>query len=232
MQETGKKQKVYHVFEQVAVRYDRANKRISLGQEVSWKKACIQQVCQHLPTQGRVLDVCCGTGDIALGIAKRRSDCYVWGLDFSPSMLHIARTKDKKKIVTWQQGDATKLPYDNEYFDSAVISFGLRNTTNYQCVLEEMSRVIRPQGMVWCLDSLLPKSAWIYPFYEFYFRYIMPILGGGIHYRKEYQWLWESTQAFLSADALQTLFSHVGLERLEQRSYMFGACILQGGKKI
>lgn len=232
MANLSKAEKVYTVFEHIARTYDRGNKRISLGRERVWKEALIQRVCAYVPEAGAILDVCCGTGDIAIGIADKRPQCRVWGLDFSPAMLQRAQEKSKGiKNILWKKGDAVHLPFPTAYFDSAVISFGLRNTPDYGRVLQEMSRVVKVGGTIWCLDSFLPESRWIRPWYSLYFHYVMPVLGGGRRCRQEYRWLWESTCRFINRRELERLFVQAGLTLLKHSSYMFGACLLQGGLK-
>ena len=145
-----------------------------------------------------MLDVCCGTGDIAVAVASRRPDAAVTGLDFSPAMLDVARHKGAAlENLTWREGDAMALPFGDDTFSAAAISFGLRNTPDYGAVLTEMTRVVCPGGWVYCLDSFVPDSPLIRPFYDLYFRGVMPLLGGGFRHRREYRWLWQSTRDFL-----------------------------------
>lgn len=225
-----KSQKVYDVFETIAPTYDSANTRISLGLEEAWKEALIQHVSAFVPTGGCVLDVCCGTGDIALGIQDRRPDIGMTGLDFSPAMLQVAKAKDTQQKIRWQCGNALHLPFREHTFSAVTISFGLRNTTDYGAVLEEMRRVTTPKGRLYCLDSFVPSSPWIRPFYTAYFRYLMPFLGGGVKKRAPYQWLFTSTQQFLRASALGQVMAQAGWKRIERKPFLFGACELLIGE--
>lgn len=232
MDELAKKEKVYHVFQRISGTYDGANRRISLGLEKSWKECLINELLSSIQRQDSVLDVCSGTGDIAIALAMRNADIQVIGLDFSPAMLEVAKQKSTALMnVSWHEGDAMHLPFADNTFGAACISFGLRNTENYEQVLREMKRVVCPGGWVYCLDSFVPDSALIRPFYALYFRYIMPILGGGLRHRQEYNWLWKSTKAFLKRKELLSLFEHVGLTACEMKSHMLGACVLHKGKK-
>lgn len=165
MAELSKREKVYHVFQQISQTYDRANGRISLGMESRWKDCLIEAVCEQAAKGSRVLDVCSGTGDIAISLAAHRPDLKVTGLDFSPAMLDVARKKGAPLAnVTWQEGDAMNLPFEDNTFSAACISFGLRNTSDYLRVLQEMTRVVVPGGWVYCLDSFVPDSLVIRPF--------------------------------------------------------------------
>lgn len=232
MTDSSKREKVYHVFQNISGSYDKANERISLGWERHWKKELVQEISVQTAPKAKMLDVCCGTGDIAIALAQSQTEAQVVGMDFSPAMLEVAKKKSKYLAnISWQIGDAMHLPFTDNTFDAACISFGLRNTADYLTVLQEMKRVVIPGGWVYCLDSFVPDSSWIRPFYALYFRGIMPILGGGFHHRREYVWLWQSTQAFLRKDELLTLFGKAGLSEQTLKSYMFGACALHKGRK-
>lgn len=232
MVEASKREKVYDVFQRISGTYDKANSRISLGLEQRWKQYLIDDIVAHVGTGDQVLDVCSGTGDIAIAIAKMRPDIAVAGLDFSSAMLEQAKKKSAQlRNTTWYEGDAMELPFENNRFGAACISFGLRNTADYAQVLREMTRVIRPDGWVYCLDSFVPDSWCIRPFYDLYFRGLMPFLGGGFHHRHEYQWLWQSTRDFLRKGQLTELFRQSGLTNIQMNSYLFGACVLHRGQK-
>lgn len=232
MDEPSKRDRVFQVFQHISFSYDKANWRISLGMERSWKRKLIDTLLRRAAPGGAVLDVCSGTGDIAIAVAKSRPDLQVAGLDFSPAMLDVARQKSQAlPNVSWREGDAMALPFSDDTFSAACISFGLRNTADYSQVLHEMARVVRPGGWVYCLDSFVPESPLIRPAYELYFRGIMPLLGGGARYRQDYLWLWKSTQEFLKRDEVLGLFRQAGLQESGYESFLFGACVLHSGKK-
>ena len=233
---SGKEKKVYRIFQRIAGRYDRANERISLGLQGRWKQMLTRALSRELPEGGQVLDVCCGTGDVSLLLSEARSDLSVTGIDFSPAMLKVAEQRAERKALSRAQvrflrGNAMALPFRDGAFDAAVISFGLRNTADYRKTLSEMKRVVKEGGTVACLDSFVPGSGLVQPFYRFYFRILMPLLGGGLKYRKEYQWLYQSTKEFLRREELAGLFRDLGLIRVRAESRMFGACSLVSGVK-
>ena len=232
MKKREKREHVYDVFEAIAPRYDSANNRISLGFQKRWKKLLIRRALKAAGRGQKVLDVCCGTGDIAVALAEKRPDLEVTGLDFSPAMLKIAGTKDRGLAnLHWVRGDALELPFPDEMFAAVCISFGLRNTAGYGRVLKEMYRVTAPGGRVFCLDSFVPDHPLVVPAYKLYFRHLMPVLGGGRRYRKQYEWLYESTRRFPGRKKIMKLFSRTGLEQVQSRSRMLGACVLIEGKK-
>ncbi len=227
-----KPQRVYEVFQNISESYDRANMKISLGLQKAWKAHLIKKIVDQAKYGARVLDVCCGTGDIAIAIGEKRRDLKISGLDFSPAMLLQAKKKGRHlKNVRWRRGDAMHLPYKDQTFGAAGISFGLRNTGDYAQVIREMRRVVKDQGYVYCIDSFVPESKIIRPFYDLYFHYIMPFLGGGRKHRDEYLWLWESTKKFVTKTELMDLFKEAGLTECGCQSMMFGACVLVWGKR-
>ena len=206
---------VYEIFQTLAPRYDRANARISLGLEQGWKKLLVKRLPAGIGAGEQVLDVCCGTGDIAIALAGKNPDLKITGL---PNL-------------TWVQGNAMDLPFPDGTFAAACISFGLRNTPDYARVLREMKRVVRPGGKVYCLDSFVPDNPIILPAYRLYFRYIMPVLGGGRKYHEQYTWLYRSTEQFPRRKKLMRQFARTGLEQVQSRSRMLGACVLVEGTK-
>ncbi|MDO4976334.1 MAG: bifunctional demethylmenaquinone methyltransferase/2-methoxy-6-polyprenyl-1,4-benzoquinol methylase UbiE [Eubacteriales bacterium] len=234
MDKMEKAERVHGLFETIAGGYDQANERISLGMQRSWKKMLIKRIVKQAPAGVRILDVCCGTGDIALGIAKQRGDIQVCGLDFSASMLKIAKKKRNRMHLgrtLFFEGDAMNLPFEDDTFAAVTISFGLRNTADYMQVIEEMKRVVRPGGCVYCLDSFVPGIKWIQPFYRLYFQKMMPLIGGGRKYKQEYQWLSESTECFLKPEGLTEMFQTAGLTHIRMKKKMFGACVMVWGRK-
>ena len=218
----GKSEKVYKVFENIAEGYDAANDRISLGMQKSWKK----ELVDALMPASSVLDVCTGTGDIALAVKKENPSASICGLDFSPAMLEVAKSKKGAEEISWVQGDAMNLPFADESFEAACISFGLRNTPDYGAVIKEMRRVLKPGGIFACLDSFVPENAFIRTFYGVYFGSIMPLIGGATEHKEEYLWLNQSTKEFLSPTALTRLISSCGFDSVEVKKMLFGSCCL------
>lgn len=232
MKKEEKSKYVYNIFQTISQTYDKGNNRISLGLQKYWKNILIEKLKTETKKKGSILDVCCGTGDIAINSAKLRNDLQITGVDFSPAMLVEAKNKSKSlSNITWLCADALSLPISNETYSAACISFGLRNTSDYEQTLLEMKRVIKNDGIIYCLDSFVPDKIWIQPFYKFYFKYIMPILGGGKTNYKEYLWLYKSTHDFLRKNDLIYLFKKLGLKDIKCTTRMFGACVLIQGKK-
>ena len=232
LEKEQKSKYVYNVFQNISHTYDSANNRISLGLQKYWKELLIEKIDNETPEKGSLLDLCCGTGDIAIMAAKKRGDLSITGIDFSPAMLAEAEKKSKTLTnIVWKQGDALNLPLPDKTFSAACISFGLRNTSDYERTISEMKRIVKDGGTIYCLDSFVPDSRLIQPFYKIYFKYIMPLLGGGRTNYKEYLWLYESTHDFLRKNELVSLYKKLGLKEIQCKSRMFGACVLVQGKK-
>ena len=226
------KEHVHGVFESIAGGYDAANDRISLGMHHMWKR-CLEDVAVAAcagSEPGIVLDVCCGTGDITEQIARAHPELLVVGLDFSDHMLDVAcrRTAGLENVLL-VEGNAMDLPFEDATFDAAVVSFGLRNTPDYEQVVRQMARVTRTGGTIACLDASVPDAAFVRPFYRLYYKHVMTLLGGGVRHHGEYEWLYESTQEFLNKIELAALFGRVGLEQVAARSFMCGAAALHTG---
>ena len=225
-----KEEKVQGVFQRISGNYDIMNDIISVGLHRGWKDSLADEISQR----GKcILDVC--TGDLTVMLSKKDSSNEVIGLDFSQNMLSVAKermSKNEIKDVELIQGNAMDLPFEDNRFDCAVISFGLRNVADYSKVISEMTRVIKKGGWVYCLEASYPDSKYIKPFFRLYFRYIMPRLAGLITGKqKEYEWLNESTELFLKKDELADLFKECGLANVSYKTYLLGSAALHKGQK-
>ncbi len=229
---TGREEFVYQVFQKIADGYDRANRRISLGADLRWKKSAAVLLCESLPVRPEVLDIGCGTGDMLRILSGLRPDARLTGLDFSLNMLEAAKENcGAIPNLCLLQGNAMRLPFENDSFDGISISFALRNMADYGQVLREAVRVLRPGGKLAVIDSFVPQTKVVQPFYRLYFSGIMPILGGGLRRHREYRWLSRSTKEFITADELCAMMERAGLRALQRRSFMFGACVCAAGIK-
>lgn len=228
----NKSKKVYDIFQNISPYYDRANDRISLGLQKKRKNKFVSEVLKTINEDSYLLDLCCGTGDIGLSL-KEKSPARVVGVDFSENMLKIAKAKAKSfKNISFIKADVKNLPFKDETFDNITISFGLRNTDDYKKVLEEMVRVGKDKAFVYVMDSFTIENIFIKPFYILFFKYLMPLLGGGIKRYKDYAWLYESTKLFISPEELVKLFESFGLKNIRVKKMLFGACVIVSGQKI
>lgn len=224
---TDKKQ----MFEDIAGDYDRLNDIISLGMHSHVKKTAIGKV--PLKSDYKILDVCCGTGDIGIYIAENFvKNGQVIGVDFSQNMLDIAKIKAENiKNISFVKADVNYLPFKNEEFDACFISFGLRNLDDFEKAMLEISRVTKVGGYVVNIDLGKPKGL-VKGLYNIFFFKLVPLFGKLFsHYPEAYKYLPQSTKKFLSADELVTLFRKIGLNDVKKHNYLFGAISQQIGQK-
>ncbi|MNO63566.1 Demethylmenaquinone methyltransferase [compost metagenome] len=228
-----KEQYVHSVFESIAPKYDIMNDILSFRRHKAWRKFTMAKM--NMSQGDSAIDLCCGTCDWTISMAKA-SGGHITGLDFSDNMLEVGRhkVKDSKldQTITLVQGNAMELPFEDNLFDYATIGFGLRNVPDLYQVLREMKRVVKPGGMVVCLE--LSKPTW-QPFkgiYYFYFQKMLPLLGKMLAKRYEqYKWLPESLAQFPGREELKHIFSEIGLTHVEAYPLTGGIAALHIGTK-
>ena len=160
-------EKVHDLFATIARRYDLLNDIMSVGLHRRWKRRLIELAGEPRD----VLDLCCGTGDIALRFRAR-----VVGVDFTEEMLRVAAARGNSE-VSWIRADALRLPFVDESFDAVSVGYGLRNLSDIEQGLREVLRVLRPGGKFVSLDFGKPESATFRALYFGYLRIVLPILG-------------------------------------------------------
>lgn len=236
MQEQTKEARVHRVFEKIYDKYDVMNSIISFNRHKAWRRDVMRRMKVKKGT--KALDVCCGTGDWTLALAKAvgRKGTVI-GLDFSKNMLSIAEKKQSEKKLNHVQfihGNAMELPFEDNSFDYVTIGFGLRNVPDYMTVLAEMYRVVKPGGKVVCLETSQPTLIGFKQIYAFYFKKIMPLLGRIFAKSyNEYSWLQESTKAFPNKKKLKQMFLDTGFSKVKVKSYTGGvAAMHMGFKKV
>ncbi len=226
---------VLRQFNRIAQRYDLTNDAISLGMHHFWKQRAVSEL--NLKPDGVYLDVCCGTGDLTLQIANRLSkEGQVVGIDFSPNMLRVAEqraansAKQQRSEIRFEQGDALKLPFENGTFDGAIISFGLRNVTDYQKGIDEMARVVKPGGVVINLDLGKSQVPLFSQLFAFYFRQIVPLIGQALQSDKQaYTYLPESNSTYPDPQGITRIFESAGLRNVKHISLALGSVALHRG---
>lgn len=230
----NKEKKVYDIFQNISSDYDRLNNVISFNMHKRWKKDAIRRL--KLPKNSRMLDVCCGTGDFSfLCSTLLDHKIEIVGLDFSENMLNEAKKKKGTLAlnnIEFVHGNAMELPYEDNQFETVIIGFGLRNTPDYEQVIREMTRVVKHGGTVACLETSHPTFPIFKQLYWLYFKYIMPQLGKLLSkHKKEYQWLNDSSQSFLTKKELKLLFMKASLRNVGVVSYAGGSVALHMGQK-
>lgn len=203
-------QKIKEMFNQIAEKYDYNNSLISFGLHKFIKKLAIK----NIKFSGKCLDLCTGTGDIAELLQKK--GCDVTGLDFSDKMLEIAQKKHPQ--INFTEGDCTDLPFEDNCFDAVTISFGLRNIENYDKALDEIYRVLKPDGIFFHLD-FCKENFLINPIYDFLIPKLVKVFYGN---DLPYKYLITSKQEFFDNENLKNLFEKHKLKHKKTSTYMFG----------
>lgn len=228
-----KEQFVHSVFESIAPKYDMMNDILSFRRHKAWRKFTMNKM--KMSSGDTAIDLCCGTCDWTISMAEA-SGGQITGLDFSENMLQFGRNKVNMRglgeRIALVQGNAMALPFEDNTFDYATIGFGLRNVPDLYQVLREMRRVVKPGGMVVCLE--LSKPTW-QPFkglYYFYFEKVLPLLGKLFAKRYEqYKWLPDSLSAFPGRAELAQIFRETGLQKVEAYPLTGGIAALHIGTK-
>ncbi|OWR29188.1 bifunctional demethylmenaquinone methyltransferase/2-methoxy-6-polyprenyl-1,4-benzoquinol methylase [Saccharibacillus sp. O23] len=229
-----KEEYVHDVFQQIAPKYDRMNNIISFNRHKAWRKFAMRKMA--VSPGDSAIDLCCGTCDWTISLAEASRGGAVTGLDFSQAMLDVGRQKLKVAPygdrITLVQGNAMELPYADNSFDYATIGFGLRNVPDLVQVLNEMRRVVKPGGMVVCLEVSKPTTQPFKGLYYFYFDRILPLFGKLFAKSYEqYKWLPESLKPFPGRKELADIFRQVGLQQVEDYPLTGGVAALHIGIK-
>jgi demethylmenaquinone methyltransferase / 2-methoxy-6-polyprenyl-1,4-benzoquinol methylase len=213
---------VRKMFDGIAPVYDAMNRVMTAGLDRRWRRITIDETVRK---GDRVLDACCGTGDLAIGERARGADPI--GLDFSPRMLERARRKEP--AIDWVQGDVLALPFDDASFDAVTVGFGVRNVDNLEAGLRELRRVLRASGRVGILEITMPRGR-LAPFYRVWFDKVVPALGKVLPGGSAYTYLPASVRRFPPPDELAALLERCGFERVRYRTFAGGIIALHVGE--
>jgi len=219
-------------FSAIANSYARSNHVLSLNQDRRWRERLVRWMA---PGEGsRVLDVCTGTGDLALALARRPA-VEVVGVDLSEGMLSVADEKARAQTVgrvRFVQGNALELPFPDAHFDAVAVAFGLRNLPDYRRGLAERRRGLRPHGRLWVMEFALPRGLWG-QLYLLYLRYVLPWVGGALTGRCDsYRYLHDSIRDFPAREALAGLVREAGFERVRSRNLSGGIAAVHRGTRL
>ncbi len=192
------------MFDRIAPVYDVMNRAMTAGLDQRWRRLTVRET---VSAGDRVLDACCGTGDLA--IIASRAGATVVGLDFSPEML--ARARRKAPELEWLEGDLLALPFEDESFDAATVGFGVRNVDDLGRALAELQRVLRPGGLVAILEITRPRGP-LRVFYSLWFDRVVPLLGKVLPGGSAYTYLPASVKRFPPAEELAELMRAAGFD--------------------
>ncbi len=230
----GKKEAVKGIFNDIAPHYDRLNHFLSFNIDKSWRKKAIACIGKR-NEESLILDVACGTGDFAIAAAGAGAGKII-GVDIAENMVEIGRRKVKEKgledRVTLACGDSEQLAFDAYTFDAVTVAFGVRNFEHLEKGLTEMYRVLKEGGQVIILEFSMPERCPMKQLYTFYFRYILPVLGGAVSGNKgAYTYLPESVLIFPQGKEFLNVLTTCGFTDVSQKRLTFGIATLYIGYK-
>ncbi|MDP6443855.1 MAG: bifunctional demethylmenaquinone methyltransferase/2-methoxy-6-polyprenyl-1,4-benzoquinol methylase UbiE [Pirellulaceae bacterium] len=228
--------RVRRMFGQIAPKYDRMNHLLSLNIDYYWRWRTTRLI--DVNCAAPILDVCTGTGDLALAFHRRtRGRTRVVGADFCREMLEVGEQKKRRAGIAdrlaFVEADAQELPFDDDQFQLVSVAFGLRNVADTDRGLREMARVCRPGGQVAVLEFSMPRWQPLRAIYAWYFRHVLPRLGQLLARNDEsaYNYLPQSVGEFPSGDALAQRMEDAGLQRVSYRALTMGVASLYVGVK-
>ena len=209
------------MFDRIAPVYDPMNRLMSAGLDRRWRRLTAEAVVRP---GDRVLDACCGTGDLALAALARGST--VTGIDFSARMLERARRKSN--AIEWVTGDLLALPFPDEAFDAATVGFGVRNVADLSRALAELRRVLRPGGRLAILEITRPRGL-LAPFYRFWFDGVVPLAGKLLPGGSAYSYLPASVRRFPGPDDFASAIASAGFGAVGYRLLAGGIVAIHTG---
>jgi len=216
------------MFDAIARRYDLLNHVLSAGLDTRWRARAVREL--HLASDARVLDLCTGTGDLAIAASRAAPQARILGVDFAGAMLRLgldklrARALDRISLV---QGDATRIPIRSGWADAATIGFGIRNVSDPTAALRELARVLAPGGRLAILEFGEPRIPAVRSVYNWYFRTVLPRLGRLISkHQSAYSYLPASVGSFPPPAEFAATISSQGFTDVRAVPISFGIVYL------
>jgi demethylmenaquinone methyltransferase/2-methoxy-6-polyprenyl-1,4-benzoquinol methylase len=216
-------EQVRSMFDRIAPVYDGMNRAMTLGLDRKWRRLTAEAVVHP---GDRVLDACCGTGDLALAAA--RAGGRVTGVDFSAEML--ARAERKAPEFDWVQADASALPFPDGSFETATVGFGIRNLADLEGGLRELARVLVPGGRLGCLEITRPRGV-LCPFFRLWFDGLVPLAGKALPGGAAYSYLPASVRRFPGPEDLAEAMRGAGFADVGWRLLGGGIVALHVGRR-
>lgn len=228
-----KKQQVARMFDNIAPRYDFLNHLLSANIDKLWRNKCIRILKSHNPKV--ILDVATGTGDFAIAAMKLNPNKVI-GIDISEKMLEYGRIKLKNKkldsTIELLSGDSENLIFHSNKFDALTVGFGVRNFENLEKGLEEMLRVLKPEGKAVILEFSQPTAFPVKQLYSFYFKNILPVIGKLVSKdNAAYTYLPDSVQSFPQGNEFTSIMKKIGYKNVQSRTVTFGIASIYTGVK-
>ena len=233
-------QYVQAMFTRIAPSYDLMNRLMTFGQDAAWRKEVIRHA--DLPQKsGQLLDLGAGTGDLGFEALRQAPDTASIEADFTFEMLRVGQQRmtsrspsqlNPQSSISWSAADALNLPFPTNTFDAVVSGFLMRNVINLPLALYEQYRVLKPGGRIVILDTTRPRKNLLTPFVRFHMHFMIPLLGRLISGQLDaYEYLPDSSEAFLSAEAFAGKLSNAGFHKIAFRRLNFGTIAIHWGVK-
>lgn len=227
---TGKEKSSYvqNIFTRIAGRYQLMNHLMTGGQDTRWRAEVIKLA--GLKPQSRLLDLGAGTGDLARTALLQQPTAHVTAADFTIAMMQAGR--QPQDAFGWTSADALALPFSSNYFNAVVSGFLMRNVVDSQSALSEQYRILRPGGRIVILDTTRPRRNLLSPFIWLHMHVIIPLMGTLVSGQRDaYTYLPNSTEAFLTAEALASRMVVAGFKQIGFKRLMFGTIAIHWGVK-
>ena len=223
------------MFDRISGRYDLLNRVLSARQDVRWRNKLLSMV-PYRP-EGRFVDIATGTGDVILAAAKQHPeyDSFIGG-DISEGMLKFAQKKSVEaklsETIEWRTMSAENVTVPANSCDCLSISFGLRNVVDKEKALSEFSRVLKNGGVLLILEFFTPEGGMMSRLFQFYFHYILPVIGRMLSEREAYKYLPTSVASFYSPQALRDSLRTKGFIVDREINFLFGSCRLVKARRV
>jgi demethylmenaquinone methyltransferase / 2-methoxy-6-polyprenyl-1,4-benzoquinol methylase len=221
--------RIASMFDAIAPRYDLLNHVLSAGMDRGWRNRAIDAL--GLTQQARVLDVCTGTGDLALAAVDRHRGASVIGIDFAAEMLRLGLNKVRAgsldSRIRLVRGDAARIPVGDGTCDAATIGFGIRNVAEPERALAEIARVLKPGGRLAILEFGQPRIPGIRTLYSWYFRFLLPLVGRLVsRHQSAYSYLPASVGTFPAPAEFAKILAAAGFSHVRAAPLTFGIVYL------
>jgi demethylmenaquinone methyltransferase/2-methoxy-6-polyprenyl-1,4-benzoquinol methylase len=221
------------MFDRIAGVYDLMNSAMTAGLHNGWRKRAADRA--ELEPGDSALDLCCGTGDLALELRERvGASGRVVGADFSERMLELANDKAVDRgfpDITFEWADALALPYSDASFEAVTVGFGVRNLADLDLGVEEMARVLRPGGRLVILEITQPQRPPLSTFFKLWFDRVVPLLGRVAGDAEAYSYLPESVRSFPPPEGLAAIMDRAGFERIRYTILAGGIIAIHSGAR-
>jgi demethylmenaquinone methyltransferase/2-methoxy-6-polyprenyl-1,4-benzoquinol methylase len=222
--------RVREMFARISPRYDLLNHLLSGNIDKRWRRKVVRKLSPLVPQNAQVLDVACGTGDLSIEIFEAKQ-ARVVGIDFCRPMLERAKTK--AQAITLVEGDALHLPFAEGSFDLVMIGFGLRNLANRERGLQELQRVLKPNGWAAILEFSQPTISGLRHLVAFYYARLLPRIGGWLSgSRSAYEYLPDSISKFPDQEALAAMMRDAGFNNVTFENLTGGVAALHLGERV